>query len=176
MRFSTAFRIDSVTRMYALDLTLGSKMNIRPYEAKDWDRVCDLHDAARRDELVAAGLADAYLTLAETAKNEGFLEYEIRLAEVNGKVLGFVAFTQEELAWLYVDPAAYRSGVGTSLIRAALEETMSPLTAQVLLGNNAALATYRKAGFEIVGEASGRMPGNEGFQVSVTELRHPGAV
>lgn len=150
-------------------------MEVRPYTSKDWDRVCEIHDAARRDELAAAGLADAYLTLAQTAENEGFHDYEIRVAVVQGNVVGFVAFSPDELAWLYVDPTAYRSGVGTVLIRAALAETKAPLTAEVLDGNNAAIAAYCKAGFKIVGHAQGRMLGNERFRVSVTELSHPGA-
>jgi ribosomal protein S18 acetylase RimI-like enzyme len=149
-------------------------VNIRPYTPADWDRVCEIHDAARRDELAAAGLEAAYLTLAQTAENEGFHDYEIRVAELGGRVAGFVAFTDDELAWLYVDPDAYGQGVGTALIRAALAETGAPLTAEVLDGNEAALAVYRKAGFEVVGHAQGRMPGNESFRVSVTELRHPG--
>jgi len=150
-------------------------MNIRPYTAEDWDRVRQIHDAARRDELVAAGLEEAYLTLEQTAENEGFHDYAIRVAVVGGQVIGFVAFTGEELAWLYVDPDAYGQGVGTSLIRAALLETRAPMTAEVLDGNAAAIAVYRKAGFQIVGSEQGVMPGNESFRVSVSVLRHPGA-
>jgi ribosomal protein S18 acetylase RimI-like enzyme len=148
---------------------------IRPYAPSDWDRVCEIHDAARRDELAAAGLEAAYLTLAQTAENEGFLDYEIRVAVVGNRVAGFVAFTAEELAWLYVDPAAYGKGIGTSLIQATLAETGASLVAEVLDGNEVALAVYRKAGFRIVGRAQGRMPGNESFHVSVTELRHVGS-
>lgn len=149
-------------------------MRIRPHTTDDWRRVCEIHDAARRDELAAAGLADAYLTLAETADNEGFGEYEIRVAENDGKVLGFVAFTKEELAWLYVDPLFYGAGIGTALIHAALRETATSLSAEVLDGNVAAMAAYKKAGFVAVSRSRGRMPGNESFAVSVTELRHPG--
>lgn len=149
-------------------------MHIRPYIASDWLRVCEIHDAARRDELAAAGLDDAYLTLAQTAENEGFHEYEIRVAERQGQIVGFVAFTQDELAWLYVDPACYGAGIATALIRAALEETGAPLSAEVLDGNVAALAAYVKAGFVQVGRASGHMPGNEAFAVTVIELAHPG--
>ena len=149
-------------------------MNIRPYTPDDWHRACEIHDAARRDELAAAGLEAAYLTLEQTAANEGFHDYEIRVADVEGRVLGFVAFTGDELAWLYVDPAASGRGVGTALIQAALAETRAPLSAEVLDGNAAALAAYRKVGFVVVGQAQGRMPGNESFRVSVTELRHPG--
>jgi len=92
-------------------------MNIRPYPLNDWDSVCRIHAAARLDELAAAGLEAAYLTLAQTAENEGFHNYKIRVAVIEGSVVGFVAFTNEELAWLYVDPAAYGEGIGTSLIR-----------------------------------------------------------
>ncbi|UTH74648.1 GNAT family N-acetyltransferase [Chromobacterium sp. IIBBL 290-4] len=149
-------------------------MNIRPYGPEDWDRVCQIHDAARRDELAAAKLDAAYLTLEETADNEGFHDYTLRVAEVGGVVSGFVAFTADELAWLYVDPATYGRGVGTALIHAALGEARAPMTAEVLNGNDAAVALYRKAGFDIIGVEHGVMPGNESFPVSVTVLQHPG--
>jgi GNAT superfamily N-acetyltransferase len=161
-------------RQSRLNATLGNTMKIRPYTTNDWGRICEIHDAARRDELAAAGLSDAYLPLAETAENEGFDEYEIRVAERDENILGFVAFTMEELAWLYVDPLFYGVGIGTVLIEAVLRETASPLSAEVLDGNNAAVAVYKKVGFIEVGRSHGRMPGNEGFAVSVIELRHPG--
>lgn len=149
-------------------------MIIRPYAASDWNRVCEIHDAARRDELAAAKLEEAYLTLAETAGNEGFHDYMIRVAEIGTTVVGFVAFTSEELAWLYVDPGLYGRGIGTALIRAALDETQAPLGAEVLAGNDAAVALYEKNGFTVTGHAQGRMPGNERFVASVTVLSHPG--
>ena len=90
-------------------------------------------------------------------------------------VVGFVAFTSEELAWLYVEPAAYGRGIGMMLIRDALATTKASMSAEVLEGNSAAIGAYRKAGFEIVGQEHGHMPGNESFAVSVTVMRHPGA-
>jgi GNAT superfamily N-acetyltransferase len=150
-------------------------MHIRPYATEDWARVCQIHDAARRDELASAGLAAAFLSLEQTAANEGFHDYTLRVAEDGGNVVGFVAFTDDELAWLYVDPDAYGKGLGIALIRAALLETRSPMSAEVLNGNAAAIAVYRKAGFRFVGNEQGVMPGNESFAVSVTLLQHPGA-
>jgi GNAT superfamily N-acetyltransferase len=149
-------------------------MNIRPYTNDDWPRVCEIHDAARRDELSAAGLADAFLTLAETAEIEGFFDYRLLVAEIAGEVQGFAAFSDSELSWLYVEPGSYRKGIGSALVQAALRATGAPLTVEVLDGNEAALAVYRKAGFVAVGHASGRMPGNETYAVSVTELRYAG--
>jgi hypothetical protein len=49
------------------------------------------------------------------------------------------------------------------------------MSAEVLDGNAAALAVYRKGGFRVVGSERGAMPGNETFPVSVTVLQHPGA-
>lgn len=120
-------------------------------------------------------MAAAFLTLEQTAENEGFHDYKLRVAQIEDRVVGFVAFTEEEVAWLYVDPVEYGQGAGTALIRAALAETRSPMSAEVLEGNDAALAVYRKAGFEIAGTEHGVMPGNESFHVSVTVLQHPGA-
>jgi len=147
---------------------------IRRYTDNDWTRVCEIHDAARRDELAAAALGEAYLTLAETAANEGFHEYEILVAERDGTVIGFAAFTADELAWLYVDPPFYRTGTGAALIQAVLHEVPASLSAEVLDGNVAALTTYKRAGFVEVGRSHGRMPGNESFAVTVSELKHPG--
>ncbi|MBC3882662.1 GNAT family N-acetyltransferase [Undibacterium sp. LX40W] len=151
-----------------------TSLQLRPYASTDWIRVCAIHDAARKDELKAANLLDAFLTLEETAENEGFHEYDIVVAEHLGQVLGFVAFTKDELAWLYVDPSAYGKGIGSALIKAALQQSAGPMSAEVLDGNVNAIATYKKAGFIEVGHAQGHMPGNESFAVSVTELRHPG--
>ncbi len=150
-------------------------MHIRPYTPEDWQRVCEIHDAARREELAAAHLEPAFLTLEQTAENEGFHDYSLRVAEVEGQVVAFIAFTIDELAWLYVDPSSYRKGIGTALIKHALLETKTPMSAEVLAGNNAAVSVYRKAGFHAVGQDHGVMPGNESFQLSVTLLQHPGA-
>lgn len=147
-------------------------MNIRRYTNDDWPRICQIHDAARRDELSSAGLDDAFLTLEATADNEGFYDYEVMVAELDGEIQGFAAFSDVELSWLYVDPRFYRKGVGYALVKAVLAAAGTPLSVEVLDGNESALSLYRKVGFEVVGHANGRMPGNESFAVSVTELRH----
>ncbi len=149
-------------------------MHIRPYLDQDWPRVCAIHDAARQDELAAADLSAAFLTLEETAENEGFHDYQLRVLEREGQLLAFVAFSADELAWLYVDPACYGQGLGSALVQAALRETGAPMSAEVLQGNQAALSLYLKAGFVVQGLAHGRMPGNERFAVTVQQLQHPG--
>lgn len=46
-------------------------MNVRPYTPSDWPRICAIHDTARRHELQARLLGDAFLSLEQTAENEG---------------------------------------------------------------------------------------------------------
>lgn len=86
-------------------------MEIRPYAPADWPRIEAVHDAARKIELHQAGLDGAFLPLSIAAQREGLFDYTILVAQ-DTEVTGFVAFTQEELAWLYVDPARHRRGIG----------------------------------------------------------------
>ena len=56
-----------------------------------------------------AGLDGAFLPLSVAAQREGLFDYTILVA-LKPEVVGFVAFTPEELAWLYVDPVCHRQG------------------------------------------------------------------
>ena len=92
------------------------------------------------------------------------------MAELDGQTAGFAAFTQDELAWLYVDPALARRGVGRALVEHALGEMGRPVSIEVLAGNTPALALYEGCGFHPTQTLSGRMPGNEAFAVTVHVL------
>ena len=89
------------------------------------------------------------------------------MAELDGEAAGFAAYSEEELAWLYVDPAMSRRGVGRALGRYALERMGRPASVEVLRGNEPALALYRSLGFREKETVTGRMPGNEAFTVTV---------
>lgn len=79
-----------------------------------------------------------------------------------------MAYSDDEIAWLYVDPDMMRQGVGRSLIMHVIENTThKPLGLEVLVGNNPALHLYEAMGFETTEICSGMMPGNESFEVTV---------
>jgi ribosomal protein S18 acetylase RimI-like enzyme len=145
-------------------------MLIRPYLASDWQRICAVHDAARKFELEASGLADAFLTLEETGEAEGLFDATLLVAVVDGEVAGFAGFTEDEVTWLYVDPARYRQGIGRALLESVLREAGRPLSLDVLVGNTAALALYQSAGFKIVDTISGKLAGNEQFAATAHVL------
>ena len=149
-------------------------MHIRPYHHTDWPRICDIHDAARKYELEASGLADAFLTLEQTGEAEGLFDATLFVAVENGVVAGFAGYTDDEVTWLYVDPARHRNGVGRALLKAVVRAAPRPLALDVLVGNKAALALYQSEGFQIVDTISGKLAGNERFAATAHVLRHGG--
>ena len=148
-------------------------IRIRPYRNADYPRLCAIHDAARQNELALAGLSDAFLPLEVAAGREGLFDYALRMAELDGQAAGFAAFTDDELAWLYVDPTLSRRGVGRALVEHALSEMGRPVSIEVLAGNAPALALYEGCGFCRTETLTGKMPGNEDFSVTVHALELP---
>lgn len=141
-------------------------LTIRRYQPSDWPDIAEVHDAARLDELRASVGVDAFLSLAQTAESEGLFEGELWVAQRDSKVIGFVAFTPEELTWLYVAPAQYRQGVGRSLLAHALSRCAAVFSTEVLAGNDAALGLYLASGFRIARRVDGRLTGNDAFAAS----------
>lgn len=139
-------------------------IRIRSYRSGDWPRLCDIHDAARLDELSLTIGTGAFLSLEQTAGNEELFSYSLCVAELEGIVHGFAAYNDSELAWLYVDPACYRRGIGKALVRHVVENTPGPsLQIELLEGNEPALQLYQSLGFEIVKRMTGKLAGNETF-------------
>lgn len=141
-------------------------MIIRPYAPTDWHHLCAVHDASRRDELSASGLLDAFLTLEQTAQNEGLFDGQVLVYDTNGEICGFVAYADSELTWLYVHPSAYRRGVGRALLRHAIEACGGSMSTEVLVGNESALKLYLSEGFRILKRVDGKLNGNEAFAAS----------
>lgn len=141
---------------------------IREYQEQDWTRLMEIHDSARVVELQLAELSDAFVPLAEAAFKEGLFDYTVCVALVKDKVLGFVAYSDNELAWLYVDPLYKNKGVGKCLVKYVVQKiTKRPICVEVLKKNEPAINLYKSMGFETVEICSGVMPGNEEFHVTV---------
>ena len=141
---------------------------IEPYSAQYWEEIQAAHDEARMQELSLAGLEEAFLPLAVAAKREDLFAYQIYVALEEGKAAGFVAFTEDELAWLYVHPQFQKQGIGRALATFALEKMEpGPKAVEVLVGNEPARKLYRSLGFTEEELLHGHMPGNEDYEVSV---------
>lgn len=149
-------------------------MQIREYESSDWPHLCVIHDEARKQELEASGLMDAFLTLEATAEGEGLFDGKVLVADDEGIPLGFIAIAEGEITWLYVSPRHQRRGVARRLVREAISCESGPVSLDVLEGNEAALQLYLSEGFEVVKRVSGRLAGNEAFAATGLVLRHHG--
>ncbi|WP_461615661.1 GNAT family N-acetyltransferase [Clostridium sp. Marseille-QA1073] len=145
-----------------------SNIIVREYKTQDWSRIEEIHDCARKIELQFAGLEDAFIPLDQAAIDEGLFDYTV----VVGQLVGFVAYSKDEIAWIYVDPSAMRQGIGKSLVKHVIENTTCrPLMLEALVGNEPALRLYEAMGFEAVEILSGSMPGNESFKVSIHSMQ-----
>ena len=139
-------------------------INIRQYQKADWNRLCEIHDKARMDELEGSVDLAAFLSLEKTAENEGLFEGELFVACYAETMVGFVAFNSNEITWLYVDPVHYTKGIGKSLLNFAIDNAGDKITAEVLSGNKPAIKLYLNLGFEIIEKRKGKLEGNEKYE------------
>lgn len=143
-------------------------ISIRPYQAADYNEICVIHDAARKIELSLASLEDAFLPFSVASEREDFFEYPyIDVAILDGRIVGFCAYTEEELAWLYVSTNKMRQKIGSALVEKALRKAPDINAIEVLVGNEPAKKLYESFGFSVRNIAGGVMPGNESFPVRV---------
>ncbi len=151
---------------------------IRPYEKGDFAAVAAIHDAARLQELYRAGRPEAYQPFERVAPTEKIFEtYQVYVADVDDNVRGYVAFKEDELALLYVNPLFARQGIGIALARYAMvcsEGKKMELT--VLDGNEPALALFKKAGFEEIGTEMAPLLGAARMTARVHRMAHEGDV
>ena len=171
----TSEGMDEDTGHHEYTMTWDQHIHIRPYQDADFAYICRIHDSARQNELALSGLADAFLPLSIAAKQEGLFAYHVYVAEYDGIVSGFVAFSENEIAWLYVDINYSRRGIGTNLLRYAMQFAEDEVSIEVLVGNMPAIMLYSSLGFVIEETLSGKMPGNEDFSVTVHVMKRPNA-
>ena len=146
-----------------------NKIQIRKFQETDFDDLCVIHDQARKQELKAANLEAAFKPLKIAAIEEDLFLYNIYVAAIDEKIVAFVAFSDDELAWLYVDPSFQKQGIGSKLIEFSLTKMKRPAYLEVLTGNPAK-SLYLHKGFKFLQHESEKMPGNETFHVEVDLL------
>ena len=146
-------------------------MMIIGYTPSHWEDIQKVHDPARMQELTLAGLEAAFLPLTVAAEREGLFDYRLYVALEEETAVGFVAFTADELAWLYVRPDYQRRGIGRALAQFALEHMKGKeKSVEVLCGNEPARNLYHSLGFTKETIVHGKMPGNESFPVTVWQM------
>ena len=146
-------------------------VELRSYQPEDWPQMCSLHDRARIDELRGSVDLAAFIPLEQAAEPEGLFDGEVWVACLGERIAGFVAASDDEITWLYVDPDVYRRGIGRRLLRHAVAQCGPEVTTEALSGNQAAIQLYQSEGFEIVETRTGRLTGNEQFSATGHTMR-----
>ena len=81
---------------------------------------------------------------------------EVFVAELDGRVTGFVAQVGSELDGLFVEPQLWGQGIGRALVEKAVHEARRNGLSVSVIANPAALGFYEKCGFAVEGAASTR--------------------
>lgn len=109
-----------------------------------------MHDLARPIELRGSCDPRAFVPIEADPEVEDLKGSQKIVAELDGRVVGFVGVDGDELAWLYVDPAHHGQGVGRSLLREGLRLARGKPWTIVLAGNEPAIRLYQSEGFREV--------------------------
>ena len=142
---------------------------VRPYASADWAAVARAHDAARLQELAPTVGVEAFLDLETTAEGEGLFDDRVWVAELDGEVVGFVAYADAEVTWLYVHPDAQSRGAGRALLRTALAHAEGIGVREVettVLDGGPARPLYESEGFRLRETRTGALVGNEAFRAT----------
>ena len=138
------------------------QVTIRDYRPDDWAAICRVHDRSRPDELRGSFDARAFIPLAEDPEGDYIAACTMFVAERGGEVVAFAGIDEPYLAWLYVDPAHYRLGIGRALLRHCLARLDEDAWTQACGNNEAALGLYLSEGFVIESRFTGKNAGYSG--------------
>lgn len=136
---------------------------IRPAQPADADAVADIYLAARRRFLPYAPIAHSEADVRAWIAGHLIAFGGVWVAEERGAALGMLALAEDEQArWidqLYVRPDRVGGGVGTLLLRHALDRLAAPVRLYTFQANAGARRFYERHGFQAV--AFGDGSGNE---------------
>ena len=81
------------------------------------------------------------------------------VAELDGRVVGYVAVTGNHIESLYIMPDAQGQGVGRALLAAVEHRLTGPVTLRCLTANGRARSLYERCGFAVSREEEIRYHG-----------------
>jgi ribosomal protein S18 acetylase RimI-like enzyme len=125
-------------------------VTVRRYLDADFEAVCAVHDRARPMELAGSTDPAAFRSMAMEAQEEEFFVSRTFVACIGDRIVGFISFNGAYITWMYVDPDFQRRGIGSMLLAEAMRHCGPEAWLNTMDGNAAAIAFYRKAGFDIV--------------------------
>lgn len=149
---------------------MSRAVRIRRARATDRAAIVAIYARAKLDELANEPVVPPLLPLLDD--RERLAAFEVSEVFVAGAatVLGFGACTPGRITMLFVDPDARGAGVGAALLTHMLASMPGEVELDVVASNTAALALYRRAGFE---RGERFRAAYNGVEVDALTLRRP---
>ena len=143
-------------------------MEIRKYYTSDFQSIIDRFNRAKPDELEGSVKPKDIVGFQEDkVLMESFKKSTIYVIEDSDKVIGYVGNQENLISFLFVDPEYYSKGIGTILLNHILPIIGEKAWLFVAKTNSRAINLYKKFGFSIVEEFTGKYNG----KIEVTVLR-----
>lgn len=138
---------------------------IRKYKTEDTNALIAIWDSAEalahpflsaevRDQ-VRKDMRNVYLPNAETW-----------VLEVEGAPVGFIAMIDKEIGGLFLDPSKQGKGMGRQMVDHVVS-FKGLLTVEVFKENKIGLPFYKQYGFEVTGEGTFDVTGDETFKMAM---------
>ncbi len=127
----------------------NAQFTLRAANAADVDAVADLCRRTRRTSLPF--LPDLHSAAEDRVyfRDVVFAGDEVHVAEREGRLVGAIAFSDGWVSQLYVDPDEHGRGIGSALLRLAME-AQPELQLWTFQKNDRALRFYARHGFALV--------------------------
>jgi GNAT superfamily N-acetyltransferase len=127
-----------------------AEIRIRPVEPRDDARCRAIHGAAT---MSSYGQVHRWLEpiVCDPETPLEACEWSL-VAELEGRVVGYVAVTGNHIENLFVLPDAQGHGVGRALLTAVEHRVIGPVTLRCLTANGRARSLYERCGFTVARE------------------------
>lgn len=138
---------------------LPSVTLLRTATLTDADAISDVYLASRKRFLPDAPLAHTDESVRQWIADYLIPNADVSVAVVDGKIVGMMAITRDEIAgWidqLYLHPCAVGQGIGTQFIEQAKAKLNSPIRLFTFQANKGARRFYERHGFTAIEYSDG---------------------
>ncbi len=145
------------------------RMRVRPYTDQDWERVVEIYNLSKPDELHGSVDPRAFLPLErDTQSLHLFRRSRIVVAEEDGILLGFGGHRGNYISWMFVHPHHRRKGAARLILEHILASLKGTVKLNVFANNLAARTLYERYGFDVEREFVGNL---NGYKTSAMTMR-----
>ena len=104
--------------------------------------------SGRAEDLPAIAAIQSESPEAAQWKPGDYLQYDLRVAIEDGRIVAFLVAGESEIFNIAVAPSHRRQGLARELLRAFLNDSTEPVFLEVRASNHAARNLYKSLGFE----------------------------